>query len=115
MLSTNVFRQGLVHITGEGLGELQQLGEPFNYLIPDGTVCQPLYFRGGNASDELVLVVLYRDGEPMRWFPIGAKSSVHVALRVVEDVPGGSVVELRASAPEGIEADLVLDLGLVEH
>lgn len=115
MLSTNVFRQGIAHLTGQGLDTMQELDQTFSHHVPDGTVCQPLYFRGGNTSDELALVVLYRDGEPMRWFPIGAKSSVHIALRVVEDVPGGSLLELRASAPAGTEVDLVLDLGLVEH
>ena len=55
-----------------------------------------------------------RDGEPMRWFPIGAKGDVHVPLRVVEDLTGGTVVELHAAAPEGVTGELVIDLGLVE-
>ena len=50
----------------------------------------------------------------LRWFPIGAKSDVHVPLRVVEDLTGGTVVELHAAAPEGVTGDLVVDLGLVE-
>ena len=51
----------------------------------------------------------------MRYFPIGAKSDVHVPLRVVEDIDGGSVVELRLLAPEALTGTLVVDLGLVEH
>jgi assimilatory nitrate reductase catalytic subunit len=50
-----------------------------------------------------------------RLFPIGARSSVHVALRVVEDVEGGSVLELRLAAPSGLSGTVVVDLGLVEH
>jgi assimilatory nitrate reductase catalytic subunit len=39
---------------------------------------------------------------------------VHVPLRVVEDLPGGCVLELHAAAPEGVTGQLVVDLGLVE-
>ena len=71
-------------------------------------------FRGGNSLDDLVCVVLLRDGAPMRFFPIGAKSEVHVPLRVVEDLAAGTVLELHASAPDGASGTLVVDLGLVE-
>ena len=56
-----------------------------------------------------------RDGVPMRYFPIGAKGDVHVPLRVVEDIDGGSVVELHLAAPLGLTGTVVVDLGLVEH
>ena len=71
------------------------------YVVPEGVVSQALYFRGGNSTDELVSLVLMRDGVPMRYFPIGAKSDVHVPLRVVEDIDGGSVVELRLARAGG--------------
>ena len=71
------------------------------YVVPDGVISQALYFRGGNTTDELITVVLMRDGVPMRYFPIGAKGDVHVPLRVVEDIEGGSVVELHLVAPLG--------------
>ena len=83
-------------------------------MVPDGTVAQALYFRGGNTTDELVTVVLMRDGVPMRYFPIGAKSDVHVPLRVVEDLEGGTAVELYLAAPDGLAGTVVVDLGLVE-
>ena len=51
----------------------------------------------------------------MRYFPVGAKSDVHVPLRVVEDIDGGSVVELQMVAPLGLTGHVVVDLGLVEH
>jgi assimilatory nitrate reductase catalytic subunit len=76
---------------------------------------QALYFRGGNSSSELITVVLMRNGVPMRYFPIGAKSDVHVPLRVVEDIDGGSVVELYLAAPDGVGGSVVVDLGMVEH
>lgn len=76
---------------------------------------QTLYFRGGNSSTELITVALMRNGVPMRYFPIGAKSDVHVPLRVVEDIEGGSVVELYLAAPDGVGGSVVVDLGMVEH
>jgi assimilatory nitrate reductase catalytic subunit len=51
----------------------------------------------------------------MRYFPIGAKCDVHVPLRVVEDIEGGSVIELYLVAPEGVAGSVVIDLGMVEH
>jgi assimilatory nitrate reductase catalytic subunit len=46
---------------------------------------------------------------------MGAKDGVHVPLRVVEDIEGGSVVELQLVAPLGVTGTVVVDLGLVEH
>jgi assimilatory nitrate reductase catalytic subunit len=108
------FLQGVFPIIGEGLAKPSPIDPALKYTVPNGLSAQALYFRGGNSSGELVYVTLLRDGEPMRWFPIGAKSDVHVPLRVVEDLTGGTVVELHAAAPAGVTGELVLDLGLVE-
>jgi assimilatory nitrate reductase catalytic subunit len=108
------FLQGVFPITGEGLAKPGPIDPALKYTVPNGLSAQALYFRGGNSTGELVYVLLVRDGEPMRWFPIGAKGDVHVPLRVVEDLPGGTVVELHAAAPEGVTGELVVDLGLVE-
>ncbi len=112
--STPRFLQGVFPITGEGLTKPGPLDPALRYTVPSGKSAQALYFRGGNSTGELVYVLLLRDGEPMRWFPIGAKSDNHVPLRVVEDLPGGCVVELHAAAPEGVTGEIVVDLGLVE-
>jgi assimilatory nitrate reductase catalytic subunit len=112
--STPRFLQGVFPITGEGLAKPGPVDAALRYTVPAGASAQALYFRGGNSTAELVYVLLVRDGEPMRWFPIGAKGDVHVPLRVVEDLPGGTVVELHAAAPEGVTGELVVDLGLVE-
>jgi assimilatory nitrate reductase catalytic subunit len=108
------FLQGVFPITGEGLAKPGPIDPALRYTVPAGLSAQALYFRGGNSTGELVYVLLLRDGEPMRWFPIAAKGDVHVPLRVVEDLIGGTVVELHAAAPEGVTGELVLDLGLVE-
>ena len=36
-------------------------------------------------------------------------------LRVVEDIEGGSMIELLIAAPDGIAGFVVVDLGMVEH
>ena len=82
--------------------------------MPGGVTTQPLYFRGGNDTDELVTVVLVRGGTPMRYFPIGARASTHVALAVVEDLEDGTTLELQLAAREGLTGTVVVDLGLVE-
>jgi assimilatory nitrate reductase catalytic subunit len=112
--STPRFLQGVYPITGEGLTKPGPLDAALRYTVPAGLSAQALYFRGGNSTAELVYVLLVRDGVPMRWFPIGAKGDVHVPLRVVEDLTGGTVVELHAAAPEGVSGEIVVDLGLVE-
>ncbi|RBY85830.1 molybdopterin oxidoreductase [Blastococcus sp. TF02A-30] len=114
MRSTPRFLHGVYPITGEGLTKPGPVDAALRYTVPAGRSAQALYFRGGNSTGELVYVLLLRDGEPMRWFPIGAKADTHVPLRVVEDLPGGSVIELHAAAPEGVTGELVVDLGLVE-
>ncbi len=115
MISQNRFLQGIYPFEGAGLDKPSPVSAELTHVVPEGIVAQALYFRGGNSSGELVVVVLMRDGVPMRYFPIGAKESVHVPLRVVEDIDGGSAVELQLAAPVGLSGTVVVDLGLVEH
>lgn len=114
MASTHRFLQGVHPFAGSGTDKPQSISADLSYVVPAGVSAQALYFRGGNTCDELICVVLVRDGVPMRWFPIGAKSDVHVPLRVVEDVDGGSLLELQVAAPDGVTGSVVVDLGLVE-
>jgi assimilatory nitrate reductase catalytic subunit len=115
MISRNRFLQGIYAFEGAGSDKPAPVSDELSHLVPDGVISQALYFRGGNSTDELITVVLMRDGVPMRYFPIGAKGDVHVPLRVVEDIEGGSVIELALAAPLGLTGTLVVDLGLVEH
>ena len=113
MNSTPRFLQGVLPFEGKGLDQPAPIGVP-GYVVPAGVAAQAVYFRGGNSADELISVVLMRDGKPMRYFPIGAKSDVHVPLRVVEDLDSGSAVELYLAAPVGVTGTVIVDLGLVE-
>lgn len=115
MIIQNLFLQGIYTFDGAGLDKPVPLHAELSHFVPDGVINQTLYFRGGNSSPELVTVVLMRDRIPMRYFPIGAKSDVHIPLRVVEDTDGGSVIELFIVAPTGIRGYVVVDLGMVEH
>lgn len=114
MHSTPRFLQGIFAFEGQGVEKPLLLHESLTYTVPAGIITQPLYFRGGNSTDELITVVLVRDGAALRYFPIGARSATHVPLAVVEDVEDGSVLELHLAAPEGLLGTVVVDLGLVE-
>jgi len=114
MISRPAFLQGAFPFEGSGLDKPAPLHPDLVYAVPPGRTAQALYFRGGNSTDDLVAVVLVRDGVPMRWFPIGARAGTHVALAVVEDVEEGSTLELHVAARQGLTGTLVVDLGLVE-
>jgi hypothetical protein len=112
--STPRFLQGVFPFEGKGLDRPVPLGPELSYVVPDGVWTQAVYFRGGNAAADLICAVLVRDGVPVRYFPIGAKGDVHVPLRVVEDLPAGTSVELWLAAPTGLTGTVIVDLGLVE-
>jgi assimilatory nitrate reductase catalytic subunit len=112
--TTPRFLQGVFTFEGQGLEKPFLLDPALAYVVPLGATAQPLYFRGGNSTGELVCVVLMRDGLPMRYFPIGARESTHVALRVVEDLLSDTRIELHLAAPEDVTGTVVVDLGMVE-
>lgn len=108
------FLQGAFGFDGGGYDKPVLLDARLRYVVPAGATTQPVYFRGGNSTKQMVSVVLYRDGEPMRHFPIAAKGATHVALRVVEDLLADTVLELYVAAPDGLTGTVIVDLGLVE-
>jgi hypothetical protein len=112
--STPRFLQGPFEFEGNGLDKPSLIDESLRYVVPAGTVTQPVYFRGGNSSKQMITVVLFRDGKPMRYFPIAAKGATHVALRVVEDLLADTTLELQVAAPSGCTGTVIVDLGLVE-
>jgi hypothetical protein len=108
------FLQGSFDFEGNGYDKPVLLDDSLRYVVPPGATVQPVYFRGGNSTKQMISVVLQRDGKPMRYFPIAAKGATHVALRVVEDLLGDTVLELYVAAPEGTKGSVIVDLGLVE-
>jgi hypothetical protein len=114
MHSTPRFLQGVFAFEGRGIDQPFPIGGALSYTVPDGVTAQAVYFRGGNTTAELVYLVLMRGGQPMRYFPIGAKAGVFVPLRIVEDLDSGTVLELHLAAPAGVAGAVVVDLGFVE-
>lgn len=108
------FLQGAFAFVGSGYDAPVPIDAALRYVVPAGATAQPVYFRGGNATKQMISVVLLRDGTPMRYFSIAAKGATHVALRVVEDLLADTVLELAVAAPDGLRGTVIVDLGLVE-
>ena len=106
--------QGIYEFEGQGLDTPTPLDLMLAYTVPVAQEAQFVYFRGGNSSPELVCAVVMRDGEPMHYFPIAARASTHVELRVVEDLPARTEIEIHLAAPDGVNGHVVIDAGLVE-
>lgn len=114
MLEKPAFIQGTFSFEGRGLESPVPLASPAIYTVPPDKRAQTIYFRAGNAGAELISFVLTRNGRAMRYFPVGAKSSIHVALAVLEDLSPGSAIEVLAAAPIGMKSVAVIDVGFME-
>jgi len=75
-------------------------------------MCGPQCGSTHRSSSSLVEFLYPNGAEPPRENSI---PELHVPLRVVEDIEGGSVIELTLVAPFGLSGTVVVDLGLVEH
>ncbi|HKQ68316.1 MAG TPA: molybdopterin oxidoreductase [Polyangiaceae bacterium] len=114
MLETPRFLQGVHSFTGAGLRDPVALDPQILYTVPFDKRAQLVYLRAGNSSDELIYLVLSKNQRPMRYFPVGARSSVHVELAITEDIDPESRLDLGVAAPEGVSGMVVVDVGLVE-
>jgi hypothetical protein len=106
--------QGTFPFDGKGLQRPIPLDERLTYEVPENREAHLVYFRAGNSSEEMIDLIVLRDGKPMRHFPIGARGDCHVTLAVVEDLPAGTRLEVMVAAPEQTEGTVVIDVGLVE-
>ena len=111
--STPRFINGVVPFTGRGYKQPFPLELPA-YVVPPDKRAQLIYFRAGNSATDLIYLALFKDGSLMRYFPIGAKSSEHVSLAVVEDLNPDTKLEILIGAAQGSAGVVVLDLGLLE-
>ncbi len=114
MLEKPKFLQGTYSFNGKGLGSPFPLVPSVMYKVPSDKRCQLTYFRAGNSSNELVYFLVKRDSTPMRYFPVGAKSAIHIALAVTEDLHPDTTLEVQLAAPAGTVGEVVIDVGLVE-
>jgi len=99
---------------GRGLETPVSLEPKAVYQVPPDKRAQLIYCRIGNPTPEFLYLVLRRDGKPMRLFPCGGKSGIHVPLAIIDDLLPDSLIELVIAAPEGLTAKVMIDLGFVE-
>jgi hypothetical protein len=114
MLEKPKFLQGVYSFEGKGLANPSPLVPALTYKVPTDKRCQLTYFRAGNSSAELIYLLVKRDGNPMRYFPVGAKSAVHIALAVTEDLHPDTTLEIQLAAPAYSKGEVVVDAGLME-
>lgn len=108
------FLQGVFPFAGRGVFDLTPLNDALVYLVPDGKTAQVLYFRAGNHSDDLLYFTLTANEIPIRYFPIGPKSDLHVPLVITETHPAGTRLEIGIAAARGVSGTLIVDVGIVE-
>jgi hypothetical protein len=108
------FIQGFFEFEGQGFKKLTPLEPSASYTVPSDKRAQLIYMRAGNTSDDVVTLVLTRDETPMRYFPLGARSTSHVSLAVVEDIFPESVLTVLVAAPPETKGTVVVDFGFVE-
>ena len=108
------FIQGLFPYKGFGLSCPKPFEKPVAYTVPADKRSQTIYFRAGNPCEDLIYLILSRNSIPLRYFTVGAKAAMHVALAVVEDLSPGDRMEVLVAAPEGLKSSVVLDVGFME-
>ena len=113
MLEVPKFIQGIFPFQGKGLDQPEKLPST-TYKVPFDKRSQLVYVRFGNSSSGLLVITILRNGERMRYVPVGAKASLHVTLAVTEDIAPESIVELGVAAEEGTSGMVVVDVGFVE-
>ena len=109
-----VFFQGVFPFLGSGLMSPRLLNPELVYTVPNGCKAALMYFRGGNASDQMLYVSVVSNGVARRYFPIGPQDGTHVELVIKEDIPAGTRLELHLAAGAGVMGTVVVDVGLLE-
>lgn len=108
------FMQGVYGFEGRGLRHSCLLAAELSFKLPFHKRGQLTYFRAGNSSDALIYLLLLGNGQPLRYFPVGAKASLHVQLAIVEDLAPETQLEVHVGAPEGVNGAVVIDIGWLE-
>lgn len=109
-----VFLQGVYPFLGAGLMNPNLLSPELVYVVPKGRAASLIYFRAGNASDQLIYLSVVANNRPRRYFPIGPQADSHVTLAITEEIPAGTRIALHVAAGSGILGTVIVDVGLVE-
>ena len=112
--SASRFLQGIFPFVGEGYDCPVSLSETFDYEVPLRKRAQLIYFRAGNSSSEMIDLLIHRNDEIMRHFPVGAFETIHIPLGVVEDLDAQTKIRVTLAAPQGVEGAIILDIGFLE-
>jgi hypothetical protein len=114
MFEEHKFIQGMFAFKGRGLESPVSFEPKIIYRVPADKRAQLIYCRIGNPSPKFLYLVLQREGKPVRMFPCGRESGIHVPLAIIDDILPGNVLELLIAAPKGLKAKVMIDLGFVE-
>jgi len=109
-----VFFQGVFPFLGSGLTNPRLLNSELIYTVPTGCKAALMYFRGGNASDQLIYLSVMSDGVARRYFPIGPQDGTHVELVIKDEISPGTRLELHLAAGSGVMGTVVVDVGFLE-
>jgi assimilatory nitrate reductase catalytic subunit len=109
-----VFFQGVFPFLGEGLLAPRLLNPGLVYTVPADCNAALMYFRAGNASDQLIYLSVVSDGKARRYLPIGPQNGTHVELAIKDNIPGGTRLELHLAAGPGVLGTVVVDVGFLE-
>ena len=112
--SSHDFIQGVFQLRGRAASTMPaRAGRRLAYKVPPDKRAQIIYLRAGNSADELIYLILLRDGKPMRYFPIGAKQSDPRAAGGDRGHLPREPARVLVAAPEGrSRAIVVIDIGL---
>ena len=114
MLETHRFIQGVFTYEGRGFTEPVALAPHADYVVPAGKRAHLVYCRVGNPAAELICLILKRDGQLTRYFPVGAKAGAQMPHALVDDLLANSEIEVVIAAPEGLRSTVLIDMGFVE-
>lgn len=106
--------QGVFPFAGRGLFEMRPLDDSLAFTVPAGRTASFIYFRAGNHSDDLLYLAMAANSRPIRYFPIGPKSDLHVPLAIVDPHPAGTRLEIVFAAERGLTGTLIIDAGIIE-
>jgi assimilatory nitrate reductase catalytic subunit len=109
-----IFFQGVFPFLGSGLTNPRLLNPELVYTVPAGHKAALMYFRGGNASDQMIYLSVMGDGAAKRYFPIGPQDGTHVELVIKDDIAAGTRLELYLAAGPGVLGTVVVDVGFLE-
>ena len=113
--SSPVFLQGVFPFLGESLTRPQRISPDLRYTVPEGKEAVLVYFRAGNASDQLIYLCVMGDGVARRYFPIGPQHESHVELAIKEPIKAGTVLEIFLAAGAGVYGTVIIDVGFMER